>query len=228
MALTTCPECAHQVSESALTCPNCGHPLTGQRSEVARSFAASTPLIIAIVAAAGITIGSLLPWFSLTTIFGTLSASGMEGDGVFTLIAGILLGIVAVVALSRNAVSRLTAILIGLLGLISGLIAFNVFSNLSGVADFSDAGLFSSIGAGLWLVIIGSAAAVGLALPIYSLATAEGRDGVAAKPWTGVGVGVAVAIAVVIALALSNQGQANPGSDLVEDIFPEIPSGREP
>lgn len=26
MALITCPECAHQVSSSAVACPNCGHP----------------------------------------------------------------------------------------------------------------------------------------------------------------------------------------------------------
>lgn len=27
MALTPCPECEHQISESARSCPNCGHPL---------------------------------------------------------------------------------------------------------------------------------------------------------------------------------------------------------
>src|SRR4051812_42647343 len=27
MALVYCPECAHEVSETAVACPNCGHPM---------------------------------------------------------------------------------------------------------------------------------------------------------------------------------------------------------
>jgi len=33
MALTTCPECGHQVSDTASSCPSCGAPLGAARRE---------------------------------------------------------------------------------------------------------------------------------------------------------------------------------------------------
>ncbi|ONG55806.1 hypothetical protein BKE38_08450 [Pseudoroseomonas deserti] len=29
MALMTCPECSHRVSDKALACPSCGYPIAG-------------------------------------------------------------------------------------------------------------------------------------------------------------------------------------------------------
>lgn len=43
------------------------------------------------VAAILVIIGSVMPWASVTTPFGTVSAAGTEGDGKLTLIAGLLL-----------------------------------------------------------------------------------------------------------------------------------------
>lgn len=34
MALKSCPECSHQVSESALACPACGHPFAVAGAQV--------------------------------------------------------------------------------------------------------------------------------------------------------------------------------------------------
>lgn len=33
MALKSCPECGHQVSDLAAACPSCGAPVTGARSQ---------------------------------------------------------------------------------------------------------------------------------------------------------------------------------------------------
>lgn len=43
------------------------------------------------VAAILVVIGSVMPWASLTTPFGTVSAAGTEGDGKLTLVAGLAL-----------------------------------------------------------------------------------------------------------------------------------------
>ena len=53
---------------------------------------------VAMVAAGGVILGSLLPWASISTGFGTISMSGTDGDGVITL----LLGSMAVALLAQN------------------------------------------------------------------------------------------------------------------------------
>jgi hypothetical protein len=40
MALSSCPECSHEVSESALACPNCGHSFVWERYR--------TPILVGI------------------------------------------------------------------------------------------------------------------------------------------------------------------------------------
>lgn len=174
MALTTCPECEHQVSESAATCPNCGHPFheVAPTPQATQSNPVSGPLIAALVAAGAIVIGSLLPWLSVTTIFGSVSVSGTEGDGILTLITGAVIAALAGIAFAKKSASRLTGILIIGLGAVSGLIAFNIFLNLVDNVDLVDSGVLSTIGGGLWLVILGSAVAVGGGV---SLVTALGR-----------------------------------------------------
>ena len=67
MALMTCPECSHRVSDKALACPSCGYPIAGDgapRSGVAQvvgrvagtwlSVSALENIVIAIVFFGGI------------------------------------------------------------------------------------------------------------------------------------------------------------------------------
>lgn len=221
MALTDCPECGHQVSDTAQSCPNCGHPLSdAQTPSTTKAAPTSTALVFSIVGAVAIIIGSLLPWISVQTIFGTISASGTEGDGIFTLIAGAIVGAVAGVALSKKNASRTTGILVILLGIASGLIAFNVFSNLAGTAELADEGVFTTIGGGLWLVILGAAAVIGSGVSVLSAAgTTQTQP---KSTMAGVGVGVAVVAVMLIALAVyANQS----AGDSVAETFEEISSG---
>lgn len=220
MALVNCPECGHQVSESATTCPNCGHPLPGDAgAQVSKSldvtYPPATALIFAMIAAAALVIGSLLPWISVRSIFGTLNASGIEGDGVLTLVAGGLLGALSGVAWSKRNASKTTGILIVLLGAATGLIAFNVFSNVAGAADLNDDLVFTAVGSGLWLVILGAAMAVGSGVAVFR---ASGDAVTQRNAWASVAAGALALIILLIALAMANQWAGNE----VDQAFQEI------
>lgn len=95
-------------------------------------------------------IGSLGPWATL----GVFSKAGTDGDGVITLIAGII-GIILALVLTRGA-----RVAVGVLGLI--ILAIGIID----IADVSSSGeeLFGeeispSVGWGLWVVTPGGAAA---------------------------------------------------------------------
>lgn len=67
-------------------------------------------------------IGSVLPWVQL----GIFSAAGTEGDGVFTLIAGVIVALVGV----ANRVSIAAGILVAIVAAFSVWIVATVFGNL--------------------------------------------------------------------------------------------------
>ena len=135
------------------------------------------------------------------------------------MIAGAIIGAVAGVALSKKTASRTTGIIIILLGVVSGLIAFNVFSNLAGTAELADEGVFASIGSGLWLVILGAAAVIGSGVSVF---TATGDT--SARPKSAMaGVGVGAAVVAVMLVALVVYGNQSAG-DAVADTFEEIAS----
>ena len=173
MALVACPECEKQISESASSCPNCGHPLATTQMTPAVTFPARNSLIAALVGAAAIVVGSLLPWVSIASPLGTevnatsgtlVNFSGTVGDGVVTLIAGGLIGALAGVALSKGVASRLTGVLVAALGVVSGLLAVNAVLNLTKyIEDFGP-----SIGWGLWPVVLGSAVSIGSGFSTFS------------------------------------------------------------
>jgi hypothetical protein len=102
-------------------------------------------------------IGALLPWVTLTHVFGSASFAGMDGDGKFALIAGIALiaggwhqarserfirwpGVVAILTAGFAAVELMW-------------IGYNVAAESS---DYARA----SIGVGLYVFALGAAAAV--------------------------------------------------------------------
>lgn len=100
---------------------------------------------------AGIVIGSLLPWASISTMFGTISKSGTDGDGVITLLLGSVAGGMALTGKS-------TKIIAALLGLVA-IIAIYDIADISKLADGEEA--FSvSVGVGLWLIVLSVSAAL--------------------------------------------------------------------
>ena len=96
-----------------------------------------------VVAGLIIVIGSLMPWVTV----GFVSAAGTQGDGVLTLIIGLLLGISALQIWTTR--SRWIH---GIFAILVVLITGAVFANLA------DVGL-SSVGTGVYVTIIGGIAA---------------------------------------------------------------------
>ena len=106
-----------------------------------------------------VAVGSVLPWARA----GIFTASGMEGDGIFTLIAGaalIVIGLAGVMEPVRAKRFRLVAVLVALVAL--ALSAYHVF-NLS-----ADGG---TIGEGLYVILVGGV--IGLAGALASSGPAK-------------------------------------------------------
>ena len=108
----------------------------------------------AILGGVAVIIGSLLPWASVATAFGSITVNGTDGDGVLTLIAGAILAIAGVV--KNGAVGKASGqnVLIILASIAAGLIAIYDMSNITTVADNPFASV--SVGAGLYVVVIGA------------------------------------------------------------------------
>ncbi len=167
MALRECPECGHDVSDKAEACPNCGHPvnqelswLSAEASSVPASenFEAQGALIAVLFGAGAIIVGSFLPWASITSIFGTIEIAGTSGDGIITLGAGAVIALAAVVVLGQKRASPAGAVVILGGAAISGFVAINTIGNLAGSIEITET-LISTIGGGLWLVLLGAGVA---------------------------------------------------------------------
>jgi hypothetical protein len=103
-------------------------------------------------------VGSFLPWVTVTTIFGTLSLGGMEGDGVIAAVAGGALCLIGIVGLSSGKPLLMGGLVLSLA--LAGLGIFEAIQIGSGTSDISAeaAGLArASIGLGVWVLIAGSA-----------------------------------------------------------------------
>lgn len=86
-------------------------------------------------------VGSFLPWAQA----GILSVAGTDGDGIFTLIGGVIVALVGM----ANRESVATGLGTAIVGGFSLWIVFNVFGNV-GIGDYE------LIGSGLYLTLLAS------------------------------------------------------------------------
>jgi hypothetical protein len=118
--------------------------------------------VVLLVGAALAAIGSLLPWANLRTIFGSIGVAGTDGDGVITLAAAVVLALLALLQLLQpKRAAGVTMYAAGLCAvLIAGVGAYD-WSNVGDmVSEVSDEGVSASVGAGLYLVVLGGATAL--------------------------------------------------------------------
>lgn len=108
-------------------------------------------------AASVVAVGALLPWVEARSGFTGVVRSGLDGDGVITLVVAILAAGAAIVGWSRW-------IVVGA-GLVVGAVAIIDIVDVMDVAD-SPVGQMAgvSVGIGLWLTLLGSALLVGAGL----------------------------------------------------------------
>jgi len=143
MALTTCPECGHEVSSGATTCVNCGRPLGGATAEAVpeavaaaseEAGAARTWPTALLVGAAAVVIGSFLPWATVSIFLGSVNVAGTDGDGVLTVVIGAVLVFVAFRAMNPG-IGRGAAIFTVIAALILFAIALYDFIDIQRVAS---------------------------------------------------------------------------------------------
>ena len=120
-------------------------------------------------------LGSFLPWATVSASFlGEVTVSGMDGDGVLTLLGGAVAGGLALSAFLGRAArwKVVTALVFAVLVALVALI--DIVDINSRVADLEGEGLGAaidvSIGIGLWLTLLGGiATVVGCALTLPKL-----------------------------------------------------------
>lgn len=141
--------------------PSGVEPVTGQ------STAWPWPRLIAAAGAVAIIVGSMSPWASVSAGFMSEEIRGTEGDGMLTLLGGIVvLGMV----FTRNYLSSLLFAIVA---------ALTLLSDLSDVAEFAGAeesyGMVS-VGWGLYTASAGSVAAVVTLVMLWRAGRARKRD----------------------------------------------------
>jgi len=169
--MTKCDECGHDVSDKATSCPNCGNPLKPTSFPVdepvaaapqiaptgssASDFPAQGGLIGALFGAGAIILGGFLPWVSITSILGTISIAGTDGDGIITLAGGVMIAIVAAIALAKRHASIATTVIVLAASVGVFFVALNIYGNLEGATTLTES-LLTNIGVGMWLTLLGA------------------------------------------------------------------------
>ena len=102
-------------------------------------------------------LGSLLPWVTASTVFGSISKDGTSGDGVITLICAAIIVILAIMMLRRNVAMGWT---VG--GGIVSVVALGVSVYDASTLPLGNQYASVQVGFGLWLCIIASVVATGV------------------------------------------------------------------
>lgn len=130
--------------------------------------------IVALAGAGALVTSAFLPWISASAAFiGTRTKTGTEGDGIITLVAGVVIGLA--VLISKDKQGKLVSLVVALIGLVCGVIVAIDFSNVVILANDPDFELAAiSVGPGLYLTGIGCVLAfVGGLMHLPVLAVAE-------------------------------------------------------
>lgn len=160
VALIACPECRQNITSEAVACPHCGMPIDPRRTKVdyvtgeaigiqARpaAHAARRPLRYPSPAGVFMMVGG-----GFLVILGSFM-SGMQGDGRFTVVIGLLVVILGLAA--RSSPSRFPRVLVMIAASLAIVIAGIDNSRLrEGLPD-------NLIGAGVGTVFVGGILALG-------------------------------------------------------------------
>lgn len=169
---TFCPSCGKPRQGSLRYCSSCGFdyasseaPSKPTESATPVSAPVTTksvhPASIAVIAGGLlIAIGSFLPWVTASTIFGSLSRSGIDagGDGWITLVAGTVIAVLGLVTLTNpnRAANLLVAIGAAVAAVIFALDFSDVQGRVSDLESSSEGMALGGVGIGLWMVALGA------------------------------------------------------------------------
>jgi hypothetical protein len=116
--------------------------------------------IVLLIAGALAVLGSFLPWITATMAFvGTISRNGIDGggDGVITIVLGIVIALIGIARLARSGNPRTMRIGAGLAALVLGVVTWvDVASINQRVSGLDSKVAIASLGMGI--IVIGIAA----------------------------------------------------------------------
>jgi hypothetical protein len=156
-----------ELARVASNLPAAGQPVTSvEQQAVAHSISPGAATMLG--APALVALGSLLPWATATTPFGSISKDGTSGDGVITLILAAIAILSGILCLygekNKNGWAGLGAVVFLLAG------AASIY-DMSSLPIPATNLVIVSVGIGLWLCVIG--AIVGLIAACVAMYTAS-------------------------------------------------------
>ena len=187
----------------------------GSLPQVQRGAWTTRVRVLVFGGAAGLVLGSLLPWVQIVGIM-SVSVAGTDGDGVFTLILGIVVALLFAVIRPRLAVA-VTGLVAGAIAVLVAIVEMIDVSGRINDPEVSGNEMFTAqIGPGLW--IVGIAALILLAGGIDAFVgvrhTSPARKEVrfkneATMPAIALGAILAVVLAIVLAYRLAPSNTEN-------------------
>jgi hypothetical protein len=141
---------------SALPPPLHPAPTTAARSAAGSGLSWTARQLIALGGFALVVVGSLMPWVSVTTIFGSVDVAGTNGDGVLA-IGLALFGAVGVL-LGATRGWRLVSSIAGVAA--AALVAYNWANVHSRASTVASDYVVADVGTGIYLCLIGAVVAV--------------------------------------------------------------------
>jgi hypothetical protein len=171
-----CPSCGKARHGSMRFCDGCGYDYvstvagatTGNQttappvsSPVApRTGSVAPASVAAVVGGLLVAVGSFLPWVTASTVFGSLSRSGIDGggDGWVTLIAGSVIALLGLITINKpnRGANLLIAVAAAVAFLIVALDFSDIQSRIASVESESEGMALGGVGIGLWMVALGA------------------------------------------------------------------------
>ena len=127
-------------------------PASAPAPAVTPSSTWESPRILVAAGAAAVIFGSLMPWVSISTGFGSITKNGIEGDGVITLIAGAV--VLVLVFVGKYVGSLIVS------ALATALLIFEIVDVNRAIDDIDSDFATASVGWGLWLSTVGAVIAL--------------------------------------------------------------------
>ena len=148
-----CPYCAEEINTNTPICPYCHKELPSVVDVPKATVAAKTNNTFLIISSLILIVGSIAPWASIRSMFGTISINGYEGDGILSGIIGVVL---LLIALSNKINIKFVAFSFLVGGIIAGFITIPKVTSFSDLSTAESSMANFSIGYGLVLAILGS------------------------------------------------------------------------
>lgn len=124
---------------------------TVKQAKMGKTTAAQAAIVVWIGAALLI-LGALLPWYTISAGFISMTKTGTDGDGVFILGLGLLALLSGLGVRSGGRVGSGGAVVSGILALVIWTVDFQ---NVTAAIAKAPSGISASLGVGLWVVLIG-------------------------------------------------------------------------